>query len=122
VACGQGNYAGPAAAQIGTVGHRGFADLYPDRAYDMGLDPRLFFAHTAATLTVQFFANGPGWQGGIDESWGIDNLEIILIVPEVEGTITSVPEPGTLLLVGGALLAGARRLRSGRRRGAKGSA
>ena len=47
----------------------------------------------AGTHTIQFTASGPGWQGGDDESLGIDNLSI---------TATAVPEPAstTLLLAG----------------------
>ena len=29
-------------------------------------------------MTIEWFADGAGWQGGVDESWAIDNLEIIL--------------------------------------------
>ena len=101
-ACGDASYAGPSASASGGLHHRGFASVFADRAYDLGMDSRLFFAHTGSTLTLQFFANGAGWQGGIDESWGMDNLEVILYATDV----ATVPEPGTLLLVGGALLGG----------------
>ena len=33
-------------------------------------------AHTSDTLTIDFFASGSGWQGGNDESWAIDNLQV----------------------------------------------
>jgi len=59
----------------------------------MGLDP-LFtnIAHTADTLTVDFFASGPGWSGGGDESWAIENVSVSL-----NGT---VPEPASLMIWG----------------------
>ncbi|MDP6566390.1 MAG: PEP-CTERM sorting domain-containing protein [Alphaproteobacteria bacterium] len=69
-----------------------------DAAYDMGspvagLDS---IAHTSSTLTIDFSAP---IQGGSDESWAIDNLEIIL-----HGVGTSepseVPEPMALTLLG----------------------
>ena len=50
-----------------------------DAAYDMGLNPAFDgIPHSASTLTIEWFANGGGWQGGLDESWAIDNLEIII--------------------------------------------
>ena len=52
---------------------------YLDEAYDMGMEPRFQnIAHTSSTLVVEFWADGGGWQGGNDESWGIDNLEVVL--------------------------------------------
>jgi len=45
----------------------------------MGLDPVFQnIPHTAGTLTIEWFAGGSGWQGGSDESWAIDNVEVIL--------------------------------------------
>ena len=37
--------------------------------------------HSASELTVTFWADGDGWQGGGDESWGIDNIKIIVSIP-----------------------------------------
>jgi hypothetical protein len=57
----------------------GFDPGTDDAAYDMGLNPTFDnIPHTAKTLTIEWFADGAGWQGGIDESWAIDNLEIVL--------------------------------------------
>ena len=57
----------------------GFNGDWNDAAYDMGLNPTFDnIPHTARTLTIEWFADGAGWQGGDDESWAIDNLEIIL--------------------------------------------
>jgi len=50
-----------------------------DGAYNFSMDPDFQdIDHTSDTLTVEFFASGNGWQGGSDESWAIDNVEIIL--------------------------------------------
>ncbi len=50
-----------------------------DSAWNLGLDP-LFdkIPHTASTLRIDFFADGAGFQGGTNESWGIDNLNVTL--------------------------------------------
>ena len=50
-----------------------------DSAWNLGLDP-LFdsIPHTASTVTIDLFADGPGFEGSISESFGIDNLEVIL--------------------------------------------
>lgn len=54
-----------------------------DRALDMSLEPAFAnIPHTASTLTVVWrlgaTAGGAAanWQGGMDESWGIDNLTV----------------------------------------------
>ena len=57
----------------------GFNPYFDDAAYDMGLNPAFDgIPHSASTLTIEWFASGDGWQGGYDESWAIDNLEIII--------------------------------------------
>lgn len=57
----------------------GFNPTFDDSAYDMGLYPVFDdIPHTASSLTIEWFASGGGWQGGDDESWAIDNLEISL--------------------------------------------
>lgn len=50
-----------------------------DSAYDMGQDP-IFrnIPHTASTLTIQWFTSGEGWSGGNNESFAIDNLNVLL--------------------------------------------
>src|SRR5262249_49353682 len=51
-----------------------------DSAYNVGLDSAFSnIPHTSSSLTVEWFASGAGWQGGSDESWAIDNLEVIVI-------------------------------------------
>ncbi|NUM36640.1 MAG: hypothetical protein HUU50_19030 [Candidatus Brocadiae bacterium] len=51
--------------------------------------------HTASTLTVEWYASGSGWQGGADESWAIENVQIV----------ANIPEPGTCVLFMFAFLA-----------------
>jgi hypothetical protein len=66
--------------------------------------------HTDATFYASFRFGGAGFQGGTDESWGIDNWAL-LAVPSVGG----VPEPATwAMLIAGFGLVGAvsRRRRS----------
>ena len=57
-----------------------------DSAYNMGLDP-IFdnIPHTNDTLTIEWFASGSGYD--FEESWGIDNVEVII------NQTQTVPEP-----------------------------
>ncbi len=69
----------------------GFRDTNRDSAYDMGADSIFTdISHTGDTLVIGLFASGGGWQGGVDESWAIDNLRV---------EINTVPEPSTILLL-----------------------
>ena len=60
-------------------------NTYESAAYNMGLDP-IFdgIVHTDSTLTIEWWADGSGWQGTdptipyVDESFAIDNIEIVL--------------------------------------------
>ncbi|MBL8555026.1 MAG: PEP-CTERM sorting domain-containing protein [Phenylobacterium sp.] len=62
------------------------------------------FNHTGSTLSVGLRANGSGWQGGTDESWGIDNVNLSYNAANGGG---GVPEPATwALMIGGFGLAG----------------
>ena len=63
----------------------GFNSEFDDSAYYMGLYPAFDgIPHSASTLTIAWFASGDGWQGGLEESWAIDNLEIIIDATEVD--------------------------------------
>ncbi len=80
------------------------ANLYKshwaDSAYNMGADTTFQgIAHTSSSLTVSWWANGSGWQGGTDESFAIDNIEVTL-----NGGQNPVPEPSTILLLGVGIL------------------
>jgi len=73
----------------------GFNNDFRDAAYTLTLSLGNL---AAGNHTIGFFASGPGWQGGGDESWAVDNVQVIG---------TPVPEPTTsvLLLAGIAALA-----------------
>ena len=79
--CGNQSYGPPPgvllARQVEMFGLEG--PSYRDSGYDMGLDPTFdAIPHLSSTLTIEWFASGPGWQGGADESWAIENVEILL--------------------------------------------
>jgi hypothetical protein len=83
------------------VWFNGSGGCFADAAYDLSnFSPLLNIAHTSSTLVVSFFASGPGWQGGGDESWGIDNLNISMDAVEM----ATVPEPATLSMLGASLV------------------
>ncbi|MBO52144.1 MAG: hypothetical protein CMJ69_15365 [Planctomycetaceae bacterium] len=59
-----------------------------DSGYNMGLDPAFdAIPHTASTLTIEWYTEG-GWEGGANESWGIDNVEVTLNGVPVQSTAT----------------------------------
>jgi len=91
------SFAGPAPLCCTAGG--GFFDN--DRGIDLGPVASLSaIPHTASTVTILFLADGGGWQGGADESWAIDNLQVV-----VNDRVAAVPEPTTLLLLGSGLAA-----------------
>lgn len=70
----------------------GFSNFL-DSAYDISLT----VAHTSPTAEFAFFGSGPGWQGGEDESWALENV-MVSVKPQV------IPLPASLpLLIVGAL-------------------
>lgn len=96
-ASGSVNYSDPDNTLVPTTGDLGFTGgpfFDADRAYNAAADSAFSVAHTASTVTIEFFASGVGWQGGIDESWGMDNLSV---------SATTVPIPGAFWLLGSAM-------------------
>jgi len=69
------NYQGE---KLGTLSNRGFTtNGYEDQAFDMNSESALEIKHSKSDLTIEFFANGAGWQGRRnDESWGIEDLSV----------------------------------------------
>lgn len=55
-------------------------------------------ANGSGQATFAFFASGQGWQGGSDESIGLDNISV------TSAAAAATPEPSTWMLIGGALL------------------
>jgi hypothetical protein len=45
-----------------------------DMFYDINLDG--FYADVNGNLDIYFYASGAGWQGGTDESFAIDNVQV----------------------------------------------
>jgi len=85
-----GSYSPPAGGLLSSNSDLAVNPGWPDSAYDMAVETAfLNIAHTGSTLTIDFFANGGGWQGGADESWAIDNVTV---------EILPIPAPGALLL------------------------
>jgi hypothetical protein len=91
-ASGSSNYTPPAGVLLTSGSNLGFSG-WNDAGYNMGLDSSFMFADTSSQITIDWWADGAGWQGGADESWAIDNLAVNLVVSDV-------PEPATLSLVG----------------------
>ena len=90
-----GGSGGYTANEINGASQRGFNELWDDRAFNMGPEPSLSIAHTGTSVVIDFFADGPGWQGmnadgTSDESWGLENLSI---------DVTPVPDSGSTLLL-----------------------
>lgn len=89
-------YIPPSGVQLSPGVQRGFNLYYQytDLAYNMYLESAFQnIAHTGDSLTISWFASGPNWQGGIDESWAIENVRVDV-----------VPLPPTVVLLGSGLL------------------
>ncbi len=58
----------------------------------------LTIGHTGSSFVLGIQASGSGWQGGGDESWGVDNINISADLRSVGG----IPEPATwaMMIVG----------------------
>jgi hypothetical protein len=114
-ASGDGIAETPAGSAIFQRQPKGFNSSFLDSAYFLGGTSALQnIPHTASTLTVSLFASGAGWQGGTDESWGIDNLRVGLEgVPDGAAVpLPGVATAGTALM---GLAGGMNVLRRGRR-------
>ncbi len=75
------SYVPPAGGELARRVDLGFTrgEFYLDSAYDMALEPRLKrIAHTRDRALITFTFEGEGAQGLADESWGMDNLKVIL--------------------------------------------
>lgn len=102
ITSGSVNYSNSAAVIYDAAGNLGWSG-YGEKAYDFGLEPQIQnIPHTADDLTIRIYAHGAGWQGGTDESWGIDNFGV---------SVSNIPAPGTLALLGLSGLVAARRRR-----------
>ena len=63
----------------------GFRDIYGDSAYNMGLDATFrMIEHTGDTLVLDWFATGNDWEGGLGESWAIDNVRVEIVTAETK--------------------------------------
>jgi hypothetical protein len=45
--------------------------------------------HQSSSATIEFFADGTGWDGGTDESFGLDNVTV---------RVVETPEPSSLIM------------------------
>lgn len=66
------------------------SDNFRDGGYDMTRVPGFRdIPHTASTATISWFASGNNWDGGDDESWAIDNLEVSVSAAPVESLVAA---------------------------------
>ena len=77
----------------------GIADLIANPEWnDAGYRVAITTPHTSSSAVFSFFASGAGFQGGLDESWAIDNVSVTIS----DGGPAVIPLPASaLLLVGG---------------------
>ena len=80
--------AGLATLSYGT--NLGFNNGFNDAAYTLSLN---LGSLSAGTHTFDFIANGPGWQGGDDESFAVGN---VVLAGSPAGV---VPEPSNIALM-----------------------
>lgn len=77
---------------------------WPETAYDFtNFSAFTNIAHTSDSLILSFITAGAGWEGGTNESFGIDNISISL------NGVSAVPEPTIFGIFGLGLLALLRR-------------
>jgi len=96
---GTSDYTPSSGVLLSSGTYLGFHSGWVDSAYNMYLESAFQdISHTGSSLTIEWFASGPVWQGGNDESWGIDNLQVVL------NSDNPVPLPPTVWLLGSGLL------------------
>ena len=84
-----GSYSPPVGGLLSSGTNLGFNGGWPDSAYDMGLETTFdAIPHSGNSLVLDFFVTGAGWQAGTDESWAIENLEVI---------VNDIPEPMSIV-------------------------
>lgn len=81
----------PAGSLIFRDQHAAYGDggnTFRDGGYDMSRVPEFRnIPHTASSATISWFAAGNNWDGGTDESWAIDNLEVSVSDAPVENLV-----------------------------------
>ncbi len=70
-----------------------YSSGWNDNAYAISLT----LPHTSSNLQVEWKAVGAGWQGGSDESWAIDNIQVT--TRDSNPPTNNVPEGGSALLM-----------------------
>ncbi|MFC7049955.1 LPXTG cell wall anchor domain-containing protein [Emcibacter nanhaiensis] len=95
-----GDQSASTANQLTWGSNLGF-NSYTDSAYALAFNG---IAHTASSVTIEFYANGAGWQGGTDESFAIEDLVVNTFLRDQD---VSEPALGGLLALalGGLFLA-----------------
>jgi len=94
-------------AQLSWGSNLGFGG-FDDGAYDLSNESGLLnIPHSSVSIEILWFASGGGWQGGTqssgDESWAIDNVEIILNGID-DPSCDTIPPPPLPPTVGGEFL------------------
>lgn len=88
-ASGTGDYDPPSGGLIGEGENFGFS-AWTDAAYDLTHESPLdFIAHTGRSARIDIYASGSGWQGGLDESWAIDNLQVEMVTIPLPAAVWS---------------------------------
>lgn len=79
---------------VDAIADLGFNATWFDRAFTVALT----VAHTGSTADFSFFASGAGFQGSFDESWAIDNVEVL--IDRTKPNVIPLPLSATLLAGG----------------------